>query len=58
MLIDVGVGIKAPYFHKSWVLLPFETEEDELRHRLSESYPLIRGKLPKKVQAKLKSYTP
>lgn len=56
MLIDVGVGTKAPYFHKSWVLLPFETDEDELRHRISESYQIIRGKLPKKVQAGLAAY--
>ena len=53
MLIEVGVGLKAPYFHRSWVLLPFETEEDELRHRLTESYKIIRSKLTKKVQAGL-----
>lgn len=53
MLIDVGVGVKAPYFHRSWILLPFETEEDELRHRLTESYKIIRSKLTKKAQADL-----
>lgn len=53
MLISVGIGAKAPYFHRSWVLLPWGTEEDELRHRLSESYRLVRGKLPKKVRAQM-----
>ena len=24
MLIDAGVGVKAPYFHRSWVNLPGE----------------------------------
>jgi len=53
MLIDAGVGIKAPYFHRSWILLPFETEEEELRHRLTQSYRLVRSGLTKKVQAGL-----
>lgn len=53
MLIDVGIGSKAPYFHRSWVLLPFETDEEELRHRLTESYKIIRSKLTKKAQAEL-----
>lgn len=56
MLIDVGVGTKAPYFHRSWVLLPFETDEGELRHRLTDSYEIIRSKLTKKVQATLPHY--
>ena len=37
MLIDVGVGVKAPYFHRSWVNLPWGTSEEELRHRLAAS---------------------
>jgi predicted DNA-binding protein (MmcQ/YjbR family) len=53
MLIDAGIGRKAPYFHRSWILLPWATDPDELRHRLDSSYRLIRGKLPKKVQAGL-----
>ena len=53
MLIEVGVGLKAPYFHKSWVLLPFETDEDELRHRLTQSYKIVRSGLTKKAQAAL-----
>ena len=53
MLIEVGVGVKAPYFHRSWVNLPWATSEDEFRHRLAASYRLVRGGLPKKVQATL-----
>jgi predicted DNA-binding protein (MmcQ/YjbR family) len=53
MLIDAGIGVKAPYFHRSWVNLSWDTSEDELRHRLSASYELVRSSLPKKVQAQL-----
>jgi len=56
MLIDVGVGVKAPYFHRSWVLLPEATEEGELRLRLANAYKVIRAKLTKKVQASLPSF--
>lgn len=48
MLIDAGAGIKARYFHRSWINLPFEaTDPDEARHRIQVSYDLIFGKLPK-----------
>ena len=53
MLIDAGVGVKAPYFHRSWVNLPWGTPEDELRHRLTQSYKLVRASLTKKAQAAL-----
>ena len=53
MLIDVEVGVKAPYFHRSWVNLPWATSEDELRHRLTASYWLVRSSLTKKAQAQL-----
>ena len=54
MLKDAGVAVKAPYFHKSWVLLPWDrVDADEIRHRIAVSYDTIRGKLPKKVQAAL-----
>ena len=53
MLIDAGVGVKAPYFHRSWVNLPWGTPKEELRHRLEASYKLVRASLPKKVQGKL-----
>jgi predicted DNA-binding protein (MmcQ/YjbR family) len=53
MLIDAGVGVKAPYFHRSWVNLPWGTSEDEFRYRLSASYKLIRATLTKKAQGQL-----
>jgi len=56
MLIDAGVGTKAPYFHRSWILLPFDTPADELKHRLAESYRVVRGGLTKKLQATLEPF--
>ncbi len=53
MLIDAGAATKAPYFHKSWVLVSFDSDADELRHRLQTSYDIIFKSLPKKVQAEL-----
>ncbi|MCK0148658.1 MmcQ/YjbR family DNA-binding protein [Marivita sp. S6314] len=53
LLIDLGVGEKAPYFHRSWVRLPWGTDENELRHRLRESYRIVRSGLTKKAQAAL-----
>ena len=53
MLIDAGVAQKAPYFHRSWVLLPVDVDEEELRHRIVVSYDTVRAGLPKKVQAAL-----
>jgi predicted DNA-binding protein (MmcQ/YjbR family) len=53
MLIEAGVGAKAPYLHRSWVNLPWGTSEDELRHRLTASYGLVRSSLTKKSQAQL-----
>jgi predicted DNA-binding protein (MmcQ/YjbR family) len=51
MLIDAGVAVKAPYFHRSWVNLPWGTSEDELRYRLAASYRLVRSGLTKKTQS-------
>jgi len=53
MLRDAGVARKAPYFHKSWVMVPFNAGEAELEHRLRVSYDLIHASLPRKVQASL-----
>src|SRR5262249_58037750 len=53
MLIEAGVGAKAPYLHRSWINLPWSTPEDELRYRLAGSYRLGRRQLPKKTQAPL-----
>lgn len=53
MLIAAGVAAKAPYFHASWVNVPWTAGEEELRHRLSRSYALVRAALPKRIQAML-----
>ena len=56
MLIEAGVGTRAPYFHRSWILLPFEADEEELRHRLLQSYRLVRAGLTKKQQQALPDF--
>jgi len=53
MLRDAGIATKAPYFHKTWVRVPFSAGEDEIAHRLRVSYDTIRASLPKKLQATL-----
>jgi predicted DNA-binding protein (MmcQ/YjbR family) len=53
MLIEAGVAVKAPYFHRSWVNLPFGTSKEELHHRLAVSHRLVRSGLTKKAQAQL-----
>lgn len=53
MLIAAGTARRAPYFHRSWVLLPWGTPDDELSHRLTVAYRTIRGGLPRRVQATL-----
>ena len=50
MLIDAGAATKAPYLHKSWVLVSFGSTEDELRHRIAVSYDIIFRALPKKTR--------
>ncbi len=44
---------KAPYFHRSWVFVPLDTSEDELRHRIENSYRTVWLGLSKKLQATL-----
>ena len=56
MLIEMGVGRKAPYFHRSWINLPLDLPEDELRHRLADSYRIVRKGLTRKVQADLEPF--
>ncbi len=53
MLIEANVGAKAPYFHRSWINLPFDTPDDDLRHHLTESYRRVRAGLTKKAQREL-----
>ncbi|MBE2276833.1 MAG: MmcQ/YjbR family DNA-binding protein [Rhodobacteraceae bacterium] len=54
LLIEVGRARRAPYFHASWVSIPWGlVAEEELAERIETSYRLIRGKLPRAVQAGL-----
>ncbi len=53
MLIEAGVGVKAPYFHRSWINISWDMDEGELTARLAASYRLVRATLPKKLQAEL-----
>ncbi len=56
LLIEMGRAHHAPYFHKSWVRIPWGlVDEAELRERISLSYAIIKATLPKKVQAGLQS---
>lgn len=48
MLIEAGVAERARYLHRSWVSLPVNSPEEELRHRIEVSYRIIRNALPKK----------
>ena len=50
MLIDAGAATKAPYFHKSWVLVSFDVDADEAAHRIATSYDIIFKALPKKTR--------
>ena len=54
LLIEIGRALRAPYFHASWVRIPWGlVPDEELAGRLETSYRLIRAGLPKKVQAAL-----
>lgn len=54
LVIEMGRARPAPYFHRSWVYLPWGlVPDDELAERLVASYRLIRAGLPKRVQAGL-----
>lgn len=56
MLREVGPFAKAPYFHRSWVLVPFGgVDREEAEHRILTSYDTIVSGLPRKVQAALGS---
>lgn len=57
MLIGMGVGVKAPYFHRSWINIPFDAAPDELRHRLHTSYRIVRASLPKKRKPTCRLWT-
>jgi predicted DNA-binding protein (MmcQ/YjbR family) len=53
LLKDAGVALHAPYFHRSWVRLPEDAAPDELAHRITASYDLVRAKLPVSVRRTL-----
>ena len=54
LLIEMGRALKAPYFHASWVRIPFGSVPDtELTDRISTSYDTVRATLTRKVQAAL-----
>ena len=53
MLIDAGVGSRAKYFHRSWIHIPLDGDEEELHHRLAVSYDIVRAGLTKKLQNSL-----
>ncbi|MEM8632757.1 MAG: MmcQ/YjbR family DNA-binding protein [Pseudomonadota bacterium] len=54
LLIEMGRAQRAPYFHKSWVLVPWgSVPSDELEERLLSSYTIVRSGLTKKLQASL-----
>jgi predicted DNA-binding protein (MmcQ/YjbR family) len=57
MLIEAGVATKAPYFHRSWAMIPFDVPKEELTHRIKRSYAIIRASFSKKVQASLPPFT-
>lgn len=50
MLIAAGAAARAPYFHRSWVLLPEDVPDADLRHRILTSYRLVRAGLPAAVR--------
>lgn len=50
MLIEAGVAERACYLHRSWVALPLDSPEDEIRHRIEASYSIIYNNLPKKIR--------
>ncbi|MCE0506714.1 MmcQ/YjbR family DNA-binding protein [Roseivivax sp. GX 12232] len=54
MLIEAGAAERAPYFHRSWVRLPYDrTAPEEARHRLTVSYDTVRAGLSKALRATL-----
>ncbi|MEM6634810.1 MAG: MmcQ/YjbR family DNA-binding protein [Pseudomonadota bacterium] len=53
-LIDLERAERAPYFHRSWILVPWGlVGDDELRDRVLTSYRIVRSGLTKKLQVTL-----
>ena len=54
LLIEMDRARKAPYFHASWVRIPFgHVPDDELKDRIGTAYDLIRATLTRKAQGQL-----
>lgn len=54
LLIEMGRAERAPYFHRSWVRIPWNhVDAEEMRDRLETSYSIVRSGLTKKAQAAL-----
>jgi predicted DNA-binding protein (MmcQ/YjbR family) len=59
LLIEAGAALKAPYLHRSWVMVPFGASntaampDDELKARIRQSYDIIFTSLPRKTQVAL-----
>lgn len=54
LLIDMGRGVKAPYFHRSWVRVDWTAvSKEELRDRIETSYGLVFSGLTKKLQREI-----
>jgi predicted DNA-binding protein (MmcQ/YjbR family) len=52
LLIEMERAIRAPYFHKSWVRLPWGlVDNDDMAGQILNSYKIIRAGLPRKLQA-------
>ena len=49
----MGRAERAPYFHRSWVRIPWGlVDAGEMRDRLDTSYDIVRSGLAKKVQGR------
>lgn len=58
LVIDTGEAVRAPYFHKSWVRLRFETADlSATQHRIHLSYDIVRKSLKKAVRDALPERT-
>jgi predicted DNA-binding protein (MmcQ/YjbR family) len=54
LIIEMGGGVKAPYFHRSWVRVDWgAVPEDELRQRIQTSYEIVFSGLTKKRQREI-----
>lgn len=51
LIRQAGRGVRAPYFHRSWVHIPWDlVEDDEVDERLRTSYTIVRASLTKKAR--------